>query len=282
MRKIIMIVIMLCVISAQNSTTDQNSAPSIDERCKGLSSLFSEVQNKSPRMYYVKVTEELTSCITTVTQPSQSQIKNFSKALCQAISTIETDKWKPYPFAKSIIAVMECRQNPQEIDQHIYNIRSTLEELKADSKKIEKTIRTLTTIKNSAWGRMIIADFDEDYDGKLSKDEKKELFEALSRRDDRSAAIIAMVDKNGNGKLSSSEARQLNKEITAAFRQQRQALTKRFDRDNDGKLNKTEIQNLNSFIAEKQKKQHRLQQQPPQKDGAKNPPPPKKKFKKKK
>lgn len=284
MRKIIMGIVVLCVISAQNSTIDQNSTPSIDTRCNGLSSLFSEVQSKSPRIYYVKMTEELTSCITTATQPSQSQIKNFSKALCQSLSTIDSDKWKPYTLAKSIITVMECQQDPQEIDQHIYNIKYTLETLSIPTKNIEKTMRTLNEMRNSAWGRIVIAEFDDNYDGKLSKEERKALFAALSKRNSRSAAIIAMVDKNGNGKLSGSEARQLNKEMASAFRQQRQSFIKRFDRDNNGTLNKTERTNLNSFIAtEKQKKQQRLQQQQkPPKDHAKNSPPPKKKFKKKK
>ena len=284
MRKIIIGIAILCVISAQNSTIDQNSVPSIDTRCNGLSSLFSEVQSKSPRIYYVKVTEELTSCITTATQPSQSQIKNFSKALCQSISVIDSNTWKPYTFAKSIIAVMECQQDPQEIDRHIYNIKYTLETLGVDAKKIEKTMHTLNEIRNSAWGRMVIAEFDDDYDGKLSKEERKALFEALGKRNSRSAAIIAMVDKNGNGKLSGSEARQLNKEMAAAFRQQRQSFIKRFDRDNNGTLSNRERTNLNSFIAaEKQKKQQRLQQeQKHPKDDAKNSPPPKKKFKKKK
>ncbi|BBM83405.1 EF-hand domain-containing protein [Candidatus Uabimicrobium amorphum] len=283
MRKLIMGIMMLCIVNAQNSTTEQNTSTSIEQRCQGLSSLFLEVQNKSPRIYYKKMTEQLTSCITTTTQPSQSQIKSFAKALCRTIVTIDYSKWKSYDLAESVIDVMECRQEPHDIDDRIYDIKRLLEASKADAKKIQKTLRSLTEIRNSAWGRNIVADFDEDYDGKLSKKEKKALIETLYERKRESAAVIAMVDKNGNGKLNSSELRQLYKETRTAFNQQRKSLVRRYDSDNNGKLNKSEIKKLNSFIEEqKKKKQQKPPREKPQKDGEKNPPPPKKKFKKKK
>lgn len=90
----------------------------------------------------------------------------------------------------------------------------------------------------------MIDEFDEDGDGKLSKEERKTAMTTLKAR------LIEKYDEDGDGKLSNEERKTARKAAREAFKQK---MLDKYDTDGDGKLDDDEKEAMKAAMKKRRK-----------------------------